>query len=87
MLVAADILSQFEWNCTLRFALWTGEEHGLLGSEKYAHRAKNAGEKILGALNLDMIGWNTPGSPPEVDFHARSSLPATVEPARTRRRA
>ena len=31
-LIAADILSQYQWGCTLRFALWTGEEQGLLGS-------------------------------------------------------
>ncbi len=35
-LVAADILSQYPWNCTLRFAFWTGEEQWLLGSSAYA---------------------------------------------------
>ena len=33
VLLAADILSQYQWNCTLRFALWTGEEQGLKGSD------------------------------------------------------
>lgn len=79
VLVAADILSQFEWNCTLRFALWTGEEQGLLGSDKYAQRAKNNGETIKGALNLDMIAWNTAGSAPDVDLNANKNYPATVD--------
>jgi hypothetical protein len=79
VLVAADILSQFEWNCTLRFALWTGEEQGLLGSDKYATRAKSNGENIEGVLNLDMIAWNTAGSVPDIDLHADKNRPATVD--------
>jgi hypothetical protein len=79
VLVAADTLSHYRWDCTLRFALWTGEEQGLLGSNAYAERAAARGEKILGVLNLDMIAWNTPGSPPDIDLHATALRPATVE--------
>jgi hypothetical protein len=57
-LIAADILSQYQWDCTLRFALWTGEEQGLLGSAAYAGDAKTNGETIRGYLNLDMLGYN-----------------------------
>lgn len=79
VLVAADVLSQFAWDCTLRFALWTGEEQGLLGSAKYAERARSNGENILGVFNLDMIAWNTAGSRPDIDLHADGTMPATVE--------
>ncbi|MCU0509219.1 MAG: M28 family peptidase [Anaerolineae bacterium] len=79
VLVAADILSQFEWNCTLRFALWTGEEQGLLGSDKYAKRASDNNENIIAVFNLDMIGWNTPGSTPDIELHAKGSLPRSVD--------
>jgi hypothetical protein len=78
-LLAAKIMTQFEWGCTLRFALWTGEEQGLLGSHAYAQRAYNAGENILGYLNLDMIAWNTLNSSPDIDLYADPSLPPTVE--------
>jgi len=78
-LIAADILTQYQWGCTLRFALWTGEEQGLLGSQVYAQRAYNSGENIVGYLNLDMIAWNTPSSSPDIDLHADSSLPATLD--------
>ncbi len=61
VLVAADILSQYYWGCTLRFTLWTGEEQGLLGSQAYATRSSNAGENIRGYLNLDMVGYNGTG--------------------------
>jgi PKD repeat protein len=76
-MIAADILSRYQWGCTLRFAFWTGEEQGLLGSEAYAQRAYNAGENIAGYLNLDMIAWNTIDSPPGIDLLYNSSLPAT----------
>jgi hypothetical protein len=78
-LLAAEILTQFQWGCTLRFALWTGEEQGLLGSHAYALRAYEAGENILGYLNLDMIAWNTPGSSRDIDLRAHSAIPATLD--------
>ncbi len=77
-LIAADILTQYEWGCTLRFALWTGEEQGLWGSHYYAQRAYNRGENIVGFLNLDMIAWNSGGTSPGIDLHANSSLPETL---------
>ncbi|MBU0492747.1 MAG: M28 family peptidase, partial [Chloroflexi bacterium] len=78
VLIAADILTQYQWGCTLRFALWTGEEQGLLGSAAYAARCHDNGENILGVLNLDMIAWNTPSSSPDIDLHAKSTIPATL---------
>jgi hypothetical protein len=71
-LIAADILSQYQWGCTLRFALWTGEEQGLLGSAVYAARARTAGETIRGYLNLDMLGYNAAG-PRNVDLYYRAA--------------
>jgi hypothetical protein len=76
-LIAADILSQFNWGCTLRFAFWTGEEEGLLGSTVYAERAYQNGENILGYLNLDMIGWNTLASSPDIDLIYNALMPST----------
>lgn len=78
VLIAADILSQYRWDCTLRFALFTGEEQGLNGSAAYALRSYNLDEDIQGVLNLDMIGWNTPASSPDIDLHANSGVPGSV---------
>jgi hypothetical protein len=77
-LIAADILSQYQWGCTLRFAVWTGEEQGLEGSEAYALRASQLGENILGYLNLDMIAWNTIGSQPGIDLLYNPNMPPTM---------
>ncbi|MBN2148627.1 MAG: M20/M25/M40 family metallo-hydrolase [Anaerolineales bacterium] len=78
-LIAADLLSQYQWGCTLRFAFWTGEEQGMLGSQDYAERAYLEGEDILGYLNLDMIAWNTDGSSPDIDLHVNTSVSGTLE--------
>ncbi len=78
-LIAADILSQFKWGCTLRFAFWTGEEYGLLGSEAYAQNAYNSGENIVGYLNLDMIAWNTPASSQTIYLGYGSSVPRSLD--------
>lgn len=77
VMIAADIFSQFQWDCTVRFVAFTGEEQGLLGSAAYALRSYNLGENIAGVLNLDMIGYNSDAYP-IVDLHARSWLPGSV---------
>jgi hypothetical protein len=78
VLLAADILSQYRWDCTLRFALWTGEEQGLRGSKAYAQRASDNGEQIVGVLNLDMIGWDGMAGP-DMDLHAsQADVPASM---------
>jgi hypothetical protein len=76
-LIAADILSRYQWNCTLRFAFWTGEEQGMLGSEAYATRARSQGQNIKGYLNMDMIAYNS-GAPNEINLFARSSVPGSI---------
>ncbi len=67
----ASILKQFNFDCTLRYALVTGEEQGLYGSYAYATEVNNNHENLLGVLNLDMLGYNTPGSNPTVELDTR----------------
>jgi Zn-dependent M28 family amino/carboxypeptidase len=57
LLEAARLLAGRPMAATIRFAWFTGEEAGLLGSREFVRRAVAAGEKIVGALNNDMIGW------------------------------
>lgn len=79
VLMAADILSQYRWGCSLRFALWTGEEQGMLGSQAYARRAHDGGENLLGVLNLDMIAWDSIDGP-DIDLHAdEAAVPASMQ--------
>lgn len=57
VLVAADLLSSYAINHTVRFVAFSGEEEGLLGSHEYAKEASQNGDNIVGVLNGDMIGF------------------------------
>lgn len=76
-LLAAELLSQHDWGCTVRFAFWTGGEQGSLGSEAYAQRSADNGENIIGYLNLDTIAYNTLDSSPDIDLIYTSSMQTT----------
>lgn len=58
LLEAARVLANRPQAATIVFALFTGEEAGLLGSREFVRRAVAAGDKLVGALNNDMIGWS-----------------------------
>jgi hypothetical protein len=74
VLLAADLLKHHFFACTLRYALFTGEEQGLIGSIAYADYVRSQNEDIRGVLNLDMIGYNSKGKPePVLDLHTRSA--------------
>lgn len=67
----AQILSQYRFGCTLRYALFTGEEQGYYGSQAYAADIYNQRENLQAVLNLDMLGYSTPGSAPRIELHTR----------------
>jgi hypothetical protein len=79
VMIAAELLSQFEFENSLIFALWTGEEQGLVGSHYYAQDAYNQGMDIQGVLNLDMIAWDAVGGP-DIDLHAdQAGVPPSMQ--------
>ena len=57
VLIAAQILSQYQFNHTIKFVAFSGEEQGLLGSAVYASEAASQGWDIIGVLNCDMISY------------------------------
>lgn len=57
VLLSAYIMSQYQFNHTIKFVAFSGEEEGLLGSEVYANEAANQGWNIIGVLNCDMISY------------------------------
>lgn len=57
---AARTLVGWQFEKTIRFIAFSGEEHGLLGSQAYANRAAADGDAIVGVYNFDMIGWAYP---------------------------
>lgn len=56
-IAAAYILSQYSFDHTIRFVTFSGEEQGLLGSERYVQDAYGNGDDIVATLNVDMIGF------------------------------
>lgn len=57
VLAMAEIMSRYEFNSTVKFVLFSGEEQGRLGSQEYVKEAYEKGDKIIGAVNLDGIGY------------------------------
>ncbi len=57
-MAAARALADMDFERTLRFIVWAGEEQGLLGSEHYAQNSADLGEDIVGVVNLDMVAYD-----------------------------
>ncbi|MFC1554240.1 M28 family peptidase [candidate division KSB1 bacterium] len=57
LLEAARVMKDYPMPATIVFALFTGEESGLLGSREYVRQAVESNMKLVGALNNDMVGW------------------------------
>lgn len=58
VLEAARILSQYDFEYTIVYAIWDEEEQGLVGSNAYATRAQNNNDTIMGVINMDAIAWD-----------------------------
>ncbi len=58
VLEAARLMAGLQFERTIKFCLWTGEEQGLLGSAAYAEEAAVRGDDIVGVFNFDMIAWD-----------------------------
>lgn len=58
----ARVLSQYQFEKTLVFVTFAGEEQGLLGSTLYAEKAHKLNQKIEAVLNNDIIGSDATGN-------------------------
>ncbi len=58
VLEAARILSQYDFEHTIKFVAFSGEELGLHGSKHYTELAAENGEDIAGVLDFDMIAYD-----------------------------
>jgi len=57
VLAAAEIMSKYSFNHTVRFIAFSGEEVGTYGSFTYARDAYEQGDNIVAVINIDMIGY------------------------------
>ena len=58
----ARVMSQYEFDKTLVFVTFAGEEQGLIGSSLQAVKAKKENQVIEAVLNNDIIGTDTAGN-------------------------
>jgi hypothetical protein len=58
----ARVMSQFEFEKTIVFIAFAGEEEGLIGSTLYARKAHQENNVIDGVLNNDIIGSDVSGN-------------------------
>lgn len=58
VLEAMRVLSPFDFENTIVFALWDEEEYGLLGSAYYAGVAAANDEQLVATINLDAISYD-----------------------------
>lgn len=56
ILEMARIMSRYEFDSTIYFVAFAGEEMGLIGSTLFSQKMKNEGKDIAGVIALDMIG-------------------------------
>ena len=62
VLELARVMSQYEFEKTIVFVAFAGEEEGLLGSGFYARDARREERIIEGVLNNDIIGSDVAGN-------------------------
>lgn len=57
VLAIAELFADYDFESTIRFIAFTGEEQGLVGSTHYAAAAQAAGDDIRGVVNCDMVAY------------------------------
>lgn len=72
VMTLAEIFSTQDFERTLRFVFFTGEEQGLYGSKKYADAVSSAGDNIVAVYNMDMLAWDDIGGP-TLRLHTRTT--------------
>jgi hypothetical protein len=55
----ARILSHYDFDFTIKFIAFSGEELGMFGSKHYAQDSSVLGHQISGVIDLDMIGYDS----------------------------
>lgn len=68
MMECARVLASYDFDYTIKFVAFGGEELGLYGSEGFASDAAAAGDDIIGALAVDMIGYVAGGDALDIDI-------------------
>ncbi|MDQ1353711.1 MAG: family peptidase, partial [Acidobacteriota bacterium] len=72
VMLGAELLKQQQFKRTVRFAFFTGEEQGVLGSNVYSDLVYGNGDNIVAVYNMDMISYDAIGLP-YLRLHTRTT--------------
>ena len=76
-LEAVRILSQYQFENTIKFVGFSGEEQGLVGSAAYVDSIAAAGEQVVCCFNADMIAYRgTDPAPADLVIYTNASSQA-----------
>jgi hypothetical protein len=73
VLTAAEILTQHDFEYSIRYICFGGEEQGLRGSQAYASWAAQNSMGIVGVLNFDMMGYWEPGRDKDLEIETNQA--------------
>ncbi len=73
VLAAAQAMADYDFEYSVVFLCFSGEEQGLLGSEAWANEAANQGLDIVGAVVADMLGYRQAGDAADIDIITNGS--------------
>jgi hypothetical protein len=73
VLAAAKLMADYDFEYTLVFIAFSGEEQGLYGSEAWADQAANQGLDVIGMINLDMLAYRASGDAADADIVANTA--------------
>lgn len=68
VLAAAQAMYDHDFEHTVVFIAFSGEEQGLYGSAAWASQAAAAGLDVVGAVILDMLGYRAAGDAADIDI-------------------
>ena len=71
---AARVMKDYDFEYSVRYIAFSGEEQGLYGSEYYSMNARTAGDSILGVINGDMLAY-VDATPESLEVIAKPSNP------------
>ena len=70
LLEVARKIGGMEFSSTIRLVAFSLEEYGFIGSHRHAERAKREGERIVGMISVEMVGFT----------HSRQAYPPYLDP-------
>jgi hypothetical protein len=74
VLEAARVMHDYDFEYSVRYIAFSGEEYGMYGSGYYAQQARSQGDSIIGVINGDMLAY-VDATPESLEVIAKPTNP------------